>query len=415
MYEDYMHKFIEDICTEIGPRESGTKGEELAGNKIEDELKRFCDQTRQEDYICSPTAFLGFIRYGSVLILGGIILYWLSLLIDLGIFQLNAIYSLVFIALATGIGIFCDCYFILEVMRYHEIVDFMFPKKQSKNIVGTIDPTEEVKHTIIFSGHHDSAYEFNLFYYLKTFGVVLIFVGYAGVLLFGVISFIKLIFWFLPLDWTSVFLVFGIVFICLIPIVILYIFFHTYNPTPGAFDNLSAVSIILGIGRYLHENKNNPKIYPNHTRVHLISFAGEESGLRGSKRYIQAHYDELKETKSIIINLDGIGVKDSVIITKNELLIGAVHDKTINEVLLNIAQDLNVKTALGTLIFGATDAAAFSLKKLPATNIMAYEYKAQLPPYYHTRLDTPDVVDKEALGQVLQICLEFLKYIDNLE
>ena len=33
--------------------------------------------------------------------------------------------------------------------------------------------------------------------------------------------------------------------------------------------------------------------------------------------------------------------------------------------------------------------------------------------FYHTRLDTPDVVEKEALGQVMQICLEYLKRIDK--
>ena len=39
--------------------------------------------------------------------------------------------------------------------------------------------------------------------------------------------------------------------------------------------------------------------------------------------------------------------------------------------------------------------------------------KDELPPYYHTRLDTPENVEKEALGQFVQICLEYLKYIDS--
>ncbi len=37
----------------------------------------------------------------------------------------------------------------------------------------------------------------------------------------------------------------------------------------------------------------------------------------------------------------------------------------------------------------------------------------ELPPYYHTRKDTPEVVDKDALGQFLQICLEYLKHVDG--
>jgi len=35
---NYTYKFIEDICNEIGPRESGTEQEILAGNRVESEL-----------------------------------------------------------------------------------------------------------------------------------------------------------------------------------------------------------------------------------------------------------------------------------------------------------------------------------------------------------------------------------------
>jgi len=204
-------------------------------------------------------------------------------------------------------------------------------------------------------------------------------------------------------------MVFGIFFLVLIPFAIIYIFFHSYKSCLGAFDNLSAVSVVLGIGKYLSENKLK------HTQVHLISFAGEEAGLRGSKRYVQTHFKELKESGAILVNMDGVGIKDNIIIAKNEFLIGAKHNKEIVEKLFEIAQNLKIGAVIGTLPFGATDAAAFSVKKLPATVIMAYPHKLSLPKYYHTRLDTPEVVEKEALGQALHICAEYLKQLDKME
>ena len=37
----------------------------------------------------------------------------------------------------------------------------------------------------------------------------------------------------------------------------------------------------------------------------------------------------------------------------------------------------------------------------------------KLPYYYHTKHDRPEVVDKESLGQVMQICLEYIKKQDK--
>ncbi|WXG41096.1 MAG: M28 family peptidase [Candidatus Freyarchaeum deiterrae] len=410
-----MHKFIVDICDKIGPRESGAKEEELAGNRIEEELKKFCDETHQEEYTSSPTAFLGFIRYGSIMIIFGIVLYWFSLLIDLGLIRSIGSLALVSSLIASILSAFTVSYFILEVMRYRELVDFAFPKKRSKNVIGTINPTGKAKHTIIFAGHHDSAYEFNIFYHLKTMGAATIFIGYVGSIVFCIVSILKTISYYLtlPFDSRLLFIGFGVFLLFLAPIAAIYIFFHSYKPVLGAFDNLSAVAVTLGIGKYLSENKNDAKIYPKHTRIYLISYAGEEAGLRGSKRYVKAHYEDLKKNETILINMDGIAAKDNVIIMNRETLIGAKHNPEICATLLKIAQEQGINAHLGSLPFGATDAAAFSRKKLLATTISSQDF-SHLPPFYHTRLDTPDVVDKEALGQVLQICLGYLKYIESL-
>jgi len=247
---------------------------------------------------------------------------------------------------------------------------------------------------------------------LKRFGQIIINIGYLGVGIILIVIILKIILQLLSIELTILFLSFGFFFIILIPIILVYILFHTYHPVQGAFDNLSGVSIVLGIGKFLAENKNNGEIYPKNTKIYLISFAGEEAGLRGAKRYISAHFNQLKEEETIVVNLDGIGKKDIVIIHDKEPGIGAKHDPKIYQPILEIAKKINPNAKLSTLPFGATDGAAFSKKGISAASIGGLNLKDELPPYYHTRLDTPENVEKEALGQFVEICLEYLKYID---
>ena len=410
---NYMFKFIEDVCNDIGPRESGTEKEILAGNKVESELNKFCDETHQESYISSPHAFLGGIRYGALIVFIAGVFFWVSLLGDLSIINLNPIFDVLFLILAVILIGVTISYFILEVMKYHETFDFLFPKRSSNNIIGTINPKNEVKNTVIFSAHHDSAFEFNTFYYLKRFGQIIINIGYLGVAIIFVAILLKLIFFFLSIEQPILFLIFGIIFIFFIPIILVYIFFHSYKPVLGAFDNLSGVAVLLGIAKFLSENKNNNEIFPKYTRVHLISFAGEESGLRGAKRYVEAHYNELVSNQTTIVNMDSIAKKDFIVIHNKESGIGAKHDPLVFEPLLDIAENLNLNPKILALPFGATDGAVFSLKNIPAASIGGLNLKEELPPYYHTRNDTPAVIEKEALGQFVQICVEYLKFIDN--
>ncbi|MFW9938177.1 MAG: M28 family metallopeptidase [Candidatus Thorarchaeota archaeon] len=409
--KNYMYNFIEEVCNDIGPRESGTEAEILAGNKIEDELKTFCDETCQEEYISSPHAFLGGIRYGALLVLVAVILYWMSLLIDLNVLQIEPYFNTFFLIIAIILIIISVSYFILETMKYYETFDFMFPKRKSKNIIGTINPSSgTIKATIIFSAHHDSAFEFNTFYYLKRFGQIIINVGYLAVILILIGIIIKLIFFLLSINLTIFFFSVGILYLCFTPITIPYILFHSYKPVLGAYDNLSGVSVVLGIGKFLFYNKES---MPKHTRVHLISFAGEEAGLRGAKRYVLQHHIELIDNETIVVNLDSIGKREIIIIHNKESGIGAKHDPKIYQEILRIAKNLNPNAKILPLPFGATDAAAFSKKGISATSIGSLNLKEELAPYYHTRNDTPEIIDKEALGQFLEICLNYLKHIDE--
>ncbi|MFW9952352.1 MAG: M28 family metallopeptidase, partial [Candidatus Thorarchaeota archaeon] len=232
--------------------------------------------------------------------------------------------------------------------------------------------------------------------------------GYLGVTLVLIAVILKLVFFILSIELLILFIIFGIIFIFFIPIILVYTLFHTYKPVLGAFDNLSGVSVILGIAKYLKQQTFLPK----NTKIYLISFAGEESGLRGSKRYVSKHLNELKSGNVSVVNMDSIAKKDIVVIHDKESGIGVKHDFNIYTSLMEISKKKQLNARLMSLPFGATDAAAFSKKKIPAVSVGGLNLKEELPNYYHTRNDTLDVIEKEALGQIVGLCIDFLKEID---
>jgi len=158
---------------------------------IEDEMKNYCDETHQEEYISSPHAFLGFLKPTVIMLLISIIIYWISLAFDFQWLQINSNLHLILLILAVIMGGVSTLYVIGQIALYHGIVDFLYPNRASRNVIGTINPTEEVKNTIIYSAHHDSAYEWNLFFYLKTFGALMILMGLVLTVLIFLIMLVK--------------------------------------------------------------------------------------------------------------------------------------------------------------------------------------------------------------------------------
>lgn len=115
-----MIKFISHVCSQIGGRPGTSVAEKEAGDLIEREFSEFCDSTTQERFECHPKAFFDFI--------------WITV----GFFTV-AIISYPFFPLITALFILIGLllYFGEQVLLW-EVVDPLFPKKSSANIIGRI-------------------------------------------------------------------------------------------------------------------------------------------------------------------------------------------------------------------------------------------------------------------------------------
>ena len=415
-----MYDIIQQIIDKCGPRMPCSPQEAKGAEIIKEELEETCDEVTIEPFTCHPRAALGWIRIDLLM---GLLSFSLFLLIQLFIdsywVYILSILSTLLIFLALLIAweeFFC----------YKEFIDPIFKKKDSQNVIGKIKPKGEIKKIIIFSGHHDSALQFNLLRYLKYGYAVIIFLG-LGILFFwffaSVLFIILSIFTFL-LDLTLIYqiffnLVIWLLIIGAIPLLTLFFFVtpgKRANKVPGAVDNLSAIAVILGIGRYL---KNYKEIILENTEIRIISFGSEEAFLRGAYRYVEAHLEELQKYDTEFINLDAIQSKDNISFSDKEPTTRTIHSEEVVQKLIKAAKLVGVKAKIASLgggsflekivglMGGGTDAAAFSKSNIKASTITGLSL-LKMVHFYHQETDTPDKIEKGVLENTLKICVGYI-------
>jgi acetylornithine deacetylase/succinyl-diaminopimelate desuccinylase-like protein len=421
---EYMYEIVQRIIDECGPRMPCSPQEAKAAELIKNELEETCDEVSIEPFTCRPRAALGWIRIALLLILSSFCLF---ILIQLFLYS-N--WMFIFSILAALLAFLAVLIAWEEFFSYKEFIDPLFKKKESQNVIGKIKPDGEIKKLLIFSGHHDSALQFNLLRYLKYGYAIINFLG-LGIMFFWCLS--SILFVVLSIFTFSINLTFlyGIFFnlaiwlliIGAIPVISLFFFVtpgEKANKVPGAVDNLSAIAIVLGLGRYLQKNKN---LIPENTEIRLISFGSEEAFLRGAFRYVESHLEELKRYDAECINLDAIQSSDYLTFSDKEPTTRTIHSEEVVKKLVKAADVAGVKVKIaglggGTfiekivgLIGGGTDAAAFSKSNIKASTIAGLSL-LKMVHIYHQETDTPDKIEQGVLENALKICIGYVMNIN---
>ncbi len=390
-YQEYMYRLVETVLRDIGPRESCSESERRLGRQLADMWGALGHDVRTERFTCQPKAFLGFIPFSALLYLAATIFYWFAPLLC---------------AALAGLSLAA---IVLEVLRYHEFVDTLFPSAEGQNIVGIVRPRGEVRRRVIVSAHQDSAYEFNLWFFLKNAALPITVVAFAAAFVPFLGGLAK------SLAGTAAnrhaFDVVGYVCVALYPFVGLHLFFHTYVTVPGAMDDLAGIGVVAGVAKALADARKDGAPLLEQTEVRLLATSSEEAGLRGAKRYVRAHRQELNEVPTYGLFIDGVYDERFLGVITRELFTGARHDPRLVQLARDIAATHHWPIGTRVIAVGATDAAAFSLEGVPSVCLVCAD-TSRLTPNYHTRLDTIDYVRPESLGVMLQLVFDMIERID---
>ncbi len=399
---DYMVSFIRRICEEIGPGAPGSPQERERGMVVKEELEKICEDVVVEDFTLAPRAFLGWIRISITALALSILFFFLSPYNPL-LFSILAI-----VTCFIGVIIVWE-----EFFNYNEFIDPLFKKQTSENVVGTIPSPQNSpdKKILIFSGHHDSAYQFNLLKWFKWGYIVIVLLGMFSIVFYFLLTILQILGVLISGGWPWVTnIVTGLLYVAIPAMIFLWFFQGTAKnggEVPGAIDNLSAVAVVLGVGRWL---KAHPEDHPANLEIKLISFGSEEAGLRGAYRYVERHLEELKQHDAEDFNMDGLlGPKKVQIITQEDTT-RTHHSPVVVDKMKQAAENAKVDyiTMKGPFVSGGTDATPFSKAKIKAANLCSLEVRKFFS-FYHQPADNWTIVNRDALNNALKVAIAYLQ------
>ncbi len=164
-----------------------------------------------------------------------------------------------------------------------------------------------------------------------------------------------------------------------------------YEIMPGASDNASAVSVIMGIAEAMSKCPIKPR-----RSVMFLCFGAEEQGIVGSGYYVEHPIVPLEKTVGLI-NMDGVGCGDKLgaLAAKNYpkfwKFIEKANQKYIHRV---VSPQYFANIARPRL-----DAARFMWKDVPTISFSAYGSRS----YYHITKDDVDLITPEIMQDLAQL------------
>jgi hypothetical protein len=390
-YRDDMVRLMETVLDEIGPRESCGEAEGRLGETLRRRWSELGHTVQSESFRCHPRAFLGFIPFTVGLYLGAAACYWVAPGLT--------------VVLAAGALVLT----VFELLRQRELVDPLFPEAEGHNVVARIPPPGECRRRVIVSAHQDSAYEFNLWYFLKTASIPVMVVSLAAPVVPLVGGLAQLLGGTAETGFVHGL---GVLSLALYPVVGLNLFFHTSSVVPGAMDDLAGIAVLDGVARALADSPRGGEPVLAHTEVVVLATSAEEAGLRGARRFAEAHGSELRALPCHVLNVDGVYDERFLTAIEWELALGVRHDPRLVDLAERVATRRGWNLHRGLVPFGGTDAAAFAWAGVSSVSLLCQDI-SRLAPNYHTRLDTMERVRPDSLTVMLQLVLDMIEEIDT--
>lgn len=168
---------------------------------------------------------------------------------------------------------------------------------------------------------------------------------------------------------------------------------------PGADDNASGVAAIIELAKYFNKSGNKPK-----RSLIFIAFDAEESGLLGSKHYVETIDAELRNQIKVMFSFDMVGMLEA----NKGLDLKGIGSLVNGEEIAKKHTDGITLLNTSASIENRTDTEPFGDKGIPAIHV----FTGTKSPY-HKPEDKADLLDYEGMTKVVDYTAKLISDISN--
>lgn len=169
-----------------------------------------------------------------------------------------------------------------------------------------------------------------------------------------------------------------------------------HSSVPGANDNLTGVSALVGVARALREEPLTG------LRVMLVSAGSEESLQEGIRAFGRRHFGELPRDRTWFLNLDQLASPDLVPLEGEGSLRMHDYDREFTDFVCECAAEVGPPLRRGSRAWTSTDGCVPNLAGYPTATLVSLTPWKMLA-NYHWPTDVPENVDFDCVERATRV------------
>ena len=168
------------------------------------------------------------------------------------------------------------------------------------------------------------------------------------------------------------------------------------SSVPGANDNLTGVSALVGLARALREQRLEG------LRVMLVSAGSEESLQEGIRAFGRRHFPSLSRDRTWFLNLDQLASPDLVPLEGEGSLVMHDYDKEFTDFVCSCAAEVGPPLRRGSRAWTSTDGCVPNVAGYPTATLVSLTPWKMLA-NYHWPTDVPENVDFDCVARATAV------------